>query len=322
MRCIFLLLIGCCHEKSIGKSECLQNGGKGECCTNFYRKDGKCIACPPGTYGDNCTTSCPNRHYGENCGLKCECTSDERCDPAKGCISITTAHVIITTLESRSNKETTELSIRPSSGSFLVSSITEISETSANNNAQNYQVSSIYWSTTTVGSAASSIGPNAIPVIIITGSVLSLFLIIIIINQVHEKFKKQRKAKLTSRARMSAGMPEEETYVEINESTMQRNTTRYNKLGKNQPTQNISDPPLLPGRKDSIRKITSPEKVENCSDYLDAVHVHAEEHTDNSYLNPIGKCNSYLEVVETPPEDASCTDIRGTEQTEHYQDLY
>ena len=47
-------------------------------------------ACPPGTYGDNCTTSCPNRHYGENCGLKCECTSDERCDPAKGCISITT----------------------------------------------------------------------------------------------------------------------------------------------------------------------------------------------------------------------------------------
>ena len=183
-------------------------------------------------------------------------------------------------------------------------------------------MSSIYWSTTTVGSAASSIGPNAIPVIIITGSVLSLFLIIIIINQVHEKIKKQRKAKLTSPARMSAGMPEEETYVEINESTMQRNATRYNKLGKNQPTQNISDPPLLPGREDSIRKITSPEKVENCSDYLDAVHVHAEEHTDNSYLNPIGKCNSYLEVVETPPEDASCTDIRGTEQTEHYQDLY
>ena len=48
------------------------------------------LACPPGTYGDNCTTSCPNLHYGENCGLKCECTTDERCDPAIGCVSITT----------------------------------------------------------------------------------------------------------------------------------------------------------------------------------------------------------------------------------------
>ncbi|XP_078325044.1 uncharacterized protein LOC144622707 isoform X3 [Crassostrea virginica] len=109
MRCILLLLIGCCHEKSIGKSECLQNGEKGECCTNFYRKDGKCIACPPGTYGDNCTTSCPNRHYGDNCGLKCECTSDERCDPGKGCVSITTAFVMKKAL----TREITKTSVRP-----------------------------------------------------------------------------------------------------------------------------------------------------------------------------------------------------------------
>ena len=48
------------------------------------------LDCPPGTFGDNCTTSCPNRHYGDHCGLKCECTSDERCDPVIGCVSITT----------------------------------------------------------------------------------------------------------------------------------------------------------------------------------------------------------------------------------------
>lgn len=48
-------------------------------------------ACPPGTYGDNCSTECPNQHYGENCGLKCNCGPDEKCHTLHGCISRTTS---------------------------------------------------------------------------------------------------------------------------------------------------------------------------------------------------------------------------------------
>ncbi|XP_078326698.1 uncharacterized protein LOC111127630 [Crassostrea virginica] len=100
-KCLIILIISL-YAETTSKGTCFNEGG--ECCTNSYRSDGKCITCPPGTYGDNCTTSCPNLHYGENCGLKCECTSDERCDPAIGCVSITTAPV---------NKEMTQQSARP-----------------------------------------------------------------------------------------------------------------------------------------------------------------------------------------------------------------
>lgn len=47
-------------------------------------------ACPPGSYGDNCSTNCPNQYYGEYCGLKCYCGPDEKCHTLLGCISITT----------------------------------------------------------------------------------------------------------------------------------------------------------------------------------------------------------------------------------------
>uniref|UniRef100_K1QIS0 Multiple epidermal growth factor-like domains 6 n=1 Tax=Magallana gigas TaxID=29159 RepID=K1QIS0_MAGGI len=79
--------------------------------------------CPPGTYGDNCSTACPNQHYGENCGLKCNCRPDEECHTLHGCRSITTTPISQTTTKSYLDKEKTSLSTTEMSDPSLRSSV-------------------------------------------------------------------------------------------------------------------------------------------------------------------------------------------------------
>lgn len=45
------------------------------------------LACPGGTYGSNCST-CPEDWYGLLCGQKCNCNTDQYCDPVDGCSGI------------------------------------------------------------------------------------------------------------------------------------------------------------------------------------------------------------------------------------------
>ncbi|XP_056012986.1 multiple epidermal growth factor-like domains protein 11 isoform X3 [Ostrea edulis] len=64
---------------------------RGECCTNFYHDNGKCIPCPAGSYGDNCSITCSPPFYGKDCRHRCTCSPDEECNPYKGCVRIDTA---------------------------------------------------------------------------------------------------------------------------------------------------------------------------------------------------------------------------------------
>ncbi|CAC5357943.1 Cell death abnormality protein 1 [Mytilus coruscus] len=54
------------------------------CCPNFMEVDNRCLACPAGQYGQNCSEPCLPGRYGQQCKLECNCLTD-RCDPKTGC---------------------------------------------------------------------------------------------------------------------------------------------------------------------------------------------------------------------------------------------
>nr|XP_022338887.1 multiple epidermal growth factor-like domains protein 10 [Crassostrea virginica] len=60
-------------------------GRDGNCCSNYHMFNGKCIACPSGTYGLNCSQKCPQNHYGQFCIHKCSCNEDQYCNTVYGC---------------------------------------------------------------------------------------------------------------------------------------------------------------------------------------------------------------------------------------------
>ncbi|XP_063448972.1 multiple epidermal growth factor-like domains protein 10 isoform X2 [Mytilus trossulus] len=54
------------------------------CCPDYMEVDNKCIACPAGHFGQNCSVPCLDGKYGQQCKLTCNCTRD-LCDPKIGC---------------------------------------------------------------------------------------------------------------------------------------------------------------------------------------------------------------------------------------------
>ncbi|XP_061181145.1 uncharacterized protein LOC133189762 [Saccostrea echinata] len=56
------------------------------CCLNYIDVGGKCIACPSGTMGINCSKICPDGFYGQFCLKKCYCDHTQRCSKARGCV--------------------------------------------------------------------------------------------------------------------------------------------------------------------------------------------------------------------------------------------
>ncbi|XP_078310328.1 uncharacterized protein LOC144618344 [Crassostrea virginica] len=71
-----------------GNSNCT-SGSDRRCCSNYYMFKGKCIACPSGTYGSNCSEQCPQNYYGELCRHKCSCNEDQYCNLVYGCSACT-----------------------------------------------------------------------------------------------------------------------------------------------------------------------------------------------------------------------------------------
>lgn len=316
----WILYSSCFQMRFVVKTECANSGGKGECCTNFHLINGTCAACPPGTYGDNCSTACPNQHYGENCGLKCNCGPDEECHTLHGCRSIATTPISQTTTKSFLDEEKTSLSTTEVSNTSLQSSSQANIEKITKGNTKSTPKVSILSTTTGTGPTLGGGDSSTTRVIIITGSVLSLFLIIIIVNQIHEKLKKRRTEKVYSnRNQGSSNMIEEETYVDINESSMLGYTSRYDKIksqssvvqrGKGDTgTLTIEAnvlPPILPSRMDNDTNSDSSQVItEHHTEYLDVVHQGPTGNPDNAYVDPVTskKNNAYTEVVGTPPDD-------------------
>ncbi|XP_048778567.2 uncharacterized protein LOC125682186 [Ostrea edulis] len=313
---------------------------RGECCTNFYHDNGKCIPCPAGSYGDNCFITCSPPRYGKNCGHRCTCSPDEECNPYKGCVRIDTVSTPSTSIKAGNGMKSIQNSMK-----------VERKSTRNRNNSKvdkAYPVSmdiipilavvskETYYVTPTSASGGNS---QTLQVIIITGSVLSLFLIIIIINQIHGKLKKHMNIISTRQISdpVATNEAEEEAYVEINESGMLGNSSRYEKF-ESQPSikqqkTNEDDSkieicdvtkPMLPKLRNRVIGTKSEESSvrqedesseERRSDYLDVVTDNLNESPDNSYLKPVGMLNTCLDVIGSPPKGMSESESRTGCQT-------
>ncbi|XP_056012990.1 uncharacterized protein LOC130052353 [Ostrea edulis] len=230
---VVVAIITSLHVKIISGGECAKHGKRGECCTNFYHYNGGCTPCPTGSYGDNCSTTCPYPSWGENCRFQCNCSADEMCSPHIGCVKISTASTSTTSTEAGNDMKSIQKfpKVEIKSTRYPYSSKvdevypvpTDIIPTLAVVSKETYYV------TPTSASGGNS---QTLQVIIITGSVLSLFLIIIIINQIYGKLKKRRKnISASKKSKPSAtNEAEEELYAEINESGMLENISRYDKI--------------------------------------------------------------------------------------------
>ncbi|XP_078310322.1 uncharacterized protein LOC111134278 isoform X1 [Crassostrea virginica] len=78
-------LIFASYTASVSGNSNFTCGRDGSCCSNYHMFDGKCIACPSGTYDSNCSEKCPQNYYGEFCIHKCSCNEDQYCDHVYGC---------------------------------------------------------------------------------------------------------------------------------------------------------------------------------------------------------------------------------------------
>ncbi|XP_062620103.1 multiple epidermal growth factor-like domains protein 10 [Saccostrea cucullata] len=78
----FFPLISVATEPGLG----ICKGKENICCDGYYEENGTCKVCPGGSYGKNCTQTCPENLYGEFCRGKCKCTTEETCNPVKGCM--------------------------------------------------------------------------------------------------------------------------------------------------------------------------------------------------------------------------------------------
>lgn len=46
------------------------------------------VKCPRGKIGYNCSQTCPSGYFGQKYNQKCQCSSNEHCDPVSGCLEI------------------------------------------------------------------------------------------------------------------------------------------------------------------------------------------------------------------------------------------
>ncbi|XP_056019065.1 uncharacterized protein LOC130054198 isoform X1 [Ostrea edulis] len=69
------------------EGDCHVNNWPLSCGANFKVGPEKCEPCKAGKYGCNCSQDCTVNTYGLNCYFKCNCSVDELCDPAVGCVS-------------------------------------------------------------------------------------------------------------------------------------------------------------------------------------------------------------------------------------------
>ncbi|XP_052717579.1 uncharacterized protein LOC128189849 isoform X1 [Crassostrea angulata] len=56
----------------------------GRCCHNYFRKNGICKECPPGTFGTDCSSKCPSGFFGKFCRQECLCNAHD-CNSTYGC---------------------------------------------------------------------------------------------------------------------------------------------------------------------------------------------------------------------------------------------
>ncbi|XP_048778562.2 uncharacterized protein LOC125682185 isoform X5 [Ostrea edulis] len=322
------LLVLSLNAETTSKGNCVND--RGECCTNFYHHNGGCIPCPTGSYGDNCSTTCPSPSWGENCGFRCNCSSDEMCSPHVGCVKIGTASTSTTSTEAGNDMKSIEKSPKVDTRSTRNPYSSKVDEVYPvpTDIIPTLAVVSKETSSVTLKSASEG-NSQTLQVIIITGSVLSLFLIIIIINQIHGKLKKRRRNISASKTPKPSATneAEEEAYVDINESGMLENISRYDKI-ESQPSIKQQNPngdvsnieisnetkPMLPKLRNEVIGTKSEELSvrqedesleERRSDYLDVVTDKRNELPDNSYLNPVGMINTYIEVIGSPPKEMS-----------------
>ncbi|XP_062604790.1 multiple epidermal growth factor-like domains protein 10 [Saccostrea cucullata] len=56
-----------------------------KCCSNHYKVNHTCQACPPGYFDLDCSSQCPPSRYGFMCAYLCNC-SNSYCNHVTGCL--------------------------------------------------------------------------------------------------------------------------------------------------------------------------------------------------------------------------------------------
>ncbi|XP_056013184.1 uncharacterized protein LOC130046482 [Ostrea edulis] len=107
------------------EGDCHVNNWPLSCEANFKVGPDKCEPCEAGKYGCNCSQDCTVNTYGLNCYLKCNCSVDELCDPAVGCVSFN----ITSTYKTFTQQTSVSASSSSSSSSTTPSSSSEAQET-------------------------------------------------------------------------------------------------------------------------------------------------------------------------------------------------
>lgn len=69
---------------------CSGDGEPLECCVNNYEVNGKCLECPDGWLGFNCSVPCTDDYYGRFCVSVCNCSSEYQCHHVNGCVLLST----------------------------------------------------------------------------------------------------------------------------------------------------------------------------------------------------------------------------------------
>lgn len=80
------------------------------CCPDSIWDDeqNKCVDCPAGYFGPNCTRSCTSPYYGKECQFTCTCKGGETCHPSFGCVIPTTTIETTTKMTTTEDTRTTE----------------------------------------------------------------------------------------------------------------------------------------------------------------------------------------------------------------------
>lgn len=61
--------------------------GLGRCCLGYILEGDRCIVCPSGRYGKNCSTVCRDGFFGQKCQNKCPSDCNNTCNKVSGSCS-------------------------------------------------------------------------------------------------------------------------------------------------------------------------------------------------------------------------------------------
>nr|XP_011412754.2 multiple epidermal growth factor-like domains protein 10 [Crassostrea gigas] len=279
-----------------GKGGVTRDGITFTCCYNHYYNGSSCVRCLAGFYGTDCFKNCDNGFYGERCSYKCKCTAEQFCHHITGCIFGNSGRpeIPIRGYENSSTDHGSEISYRGN-------------ETSSTDHVPASSIPPVLSLTSTSPTTDNQFPLQTTIFIFAIGSVMALFLCIIVV-QFCIKLRIKRKKYTQQISVKRKPVKEEETYNEISESLMgiegddsrneQGHVGKYDEL---QATNQIAGVPY--------DKIKTQTHYQDISDSLIDSSCNSDSSNSNtSYLKPkTNESHSYIDVLESSTTKSEIT---------------